>query len=238
MINKKNRKYLLKGIIDMLPFNLAVLPWGILCGSLAIQRGMSELEAILMPLLVFAGAVQLVSIELIAGNASIASILITTFIISSRHFLYGLSLRNKVQNLNSKQRYLIGFLLTDELFALSSSKKAFQHHQRFIYGLAAGGSFYFFWLVWNVLGVYAGSVLPNLTNLGLDFAIAVTFIALVIPSIKSMATLTAVVVSALLSVLMTLHELPFVLVGASLCAMLAGFIVCRKSNRIVEGRGK
>ena len=69
-----------KGFLDMLPLNLAVLPWGILCGSLAIQRDFSVLEAILMPLIVFAGSAQLVATELIANNASLMTILFTTFI--------------------------------------------------------------------------------------------------------------------------------------------------------------
>ena len=85
-----------KGFWDMLPLNLAVIPWGILCGSLAVQSGFSPLEAQLMSLLVFAGSVQLVAIELIVGNASLITILVTTFIISARHFLYGLSVRHKL----------------------------------------------------------------------------------------------------------------------------------------------
>ena len=66
-----------KGVLAMLPLNLAVLPWGILCGSLSIQRGFTVLEALLMPILVFAGAVQLVVIELINDNTPLATILFT-----------------------------------------------------------------------------------------------------------------------------------------------------------------
>lgn len=230
MTNKKQSKFLMKGFIDMFPFNLAVLPWGVLCGSLAIQRGMSEFEALLMPVLVFAGAVQLVSIELIAGNASMATILLTTFIISSRHFLYGLSLRNKMLSLTSRQRYVCGFLLTDELFALSTNRKAFRNNYRLLYGLAAGGSFYLFWVLWNVVGIYAGGILPDLTELGLDFAIAVTFIALVIPAIENLATLMTVIISALLSVLFTLYDWPFTLVLASVVAMYLGYAIHRKKE--------
>ena len=50
----------------MLPLCLAVLPWGILCGSLAVQNGFSALETQAMSLLVFAGSAQLVAIELMA----------------------------------------------------------------------------------------------------------------------------------------------------------------------------
>ncbi|MCO4798689.1 MAG: AzlC family ABC transporter permease [Colwelliaceae bacterium] len=221
----------LKGFMDMMPLNLAVIPWGILCGSLAIQRDFTILEALLMPLIVFAGSAQLVATELIGGNAPLATILFTTFIISSRHFLYGLALRDKLKVLPSKWRYPLGFLLTDELFALSGNSKSFKGKVRLIYAVASGGSFYLCWLLWNVIGIFAGSYLPDLTTLGLDFAIAVTFIALVIPSIKNIPILVAVIVSGVCSVIFKLLAWELDLVLASILGMCAGYNVLRYQKR-------
>ena len=214
----------LKGFVDMLPLNLAVIPWGILCGSLAIQRDFSVLEALLMPLLVFAGAAQLVATELIASNASLATILFTVFIISSRHFLYGLALRDKLKALPLTKRLGIAFVLTDELFALSMHKKSLRGKLRVVYGLAAGISFYLGWLLWNVIGIIAGSYLPDLTSLGLDFAIAATFIALVIPTITTIPILVTVVVAAILSVVFKLWHWQLDLVAAAIIAMVCGYL--------------
>ena len=216
-----------KGFLDMLPLNLAVLPWGILCGSLAIQRDFSVLEALLMPLVVFAGSAQLVAIELMANNASLATILFTTFVISSRHFLYGLALRDKLKVLPTRWRYSLGFLLTDELFALSGNSKAFVGKLRLIYALVAGGSFYLFWLLWNITGIVAGSYLPDLTQLGLDFAIAVTFIALVVPTVTNLPMVITVAVAALLSVLFKLLHFELDLVAAAIIAMYCGYLTDR-----------
>jgi len=224
MAKKITSKIILKGIMDMMPLNLAVIPWGILCGSLAIQKGFTVLEALLMPLLVFAGSAQLVATELIGGNAPLATILFTTFIISSRHFLYGLALRDKMKVLPGKWRYSLGFLLTDELFALSASRKAFKGRVRLLYALASGGSFYLCWLMWNVVGIFAGSFLPDLTTLGLDFAIAVTFIALVIPSIKSIPVLVTVIIAGVCSIAFKLLNWELDLVISSLLGMSAGYI--------------
>lgn len=221
-------KMMQKGVLAMLPLNLAVLPWGILCGSLAIQRDFTVLEAILMPMLVFAGAVQLVVIELINNNTPLATILFTTFIISSRHFLYGLALRDKLKNLPFRWRGSLGFLLTDELFALSGNRKAYKGKLNLLFALSAGGSFYLCWLLWNIIGIVAGSYLPDLTNIGLDFAIAVTFIALVIPSVTNLAMLVTVVVAGLLSVLFTLMHWELGLVLASLIAMYCGYLTTNK----------
>jgi len=217
------KRMVLKGFVDMLPLNLAVIPWGILCGSLAIQRDFSVLEALLMPLLVFAGAAQLVATELIASNTSLATILFTVFIISSRHFLYGLALRDKLKALPLTKRVSIAFVLTDELFALSTNRKSLQGKLRMIYGFAAGLSFYFGWLLWNIIGIIAGSFLPDLTAMGLDFAIAATFIALVIPSITTVPAFVTVIVAAILSVIFKLWHWQLDLVIASIIAMCCGY---------------
>ncbi|WP_085297763.1 AzlC family ABC transporter permease [Cognaticolwellia mytili] len=228
-LTKRDAAWLMtkKGFLDMLPLNLAVLPWGILCGSLAIQRDFSVLEALLMPLVVFAGSAQLVAIELMANNASLATVLFTTLVISSRHFLYGLALRDKLKVLPTSWRYSLGFLLTDELFALSGNSKAFVGKLRLIYALVAGGSFYLFWLLWNVTGIVAGSYLPDLTQLGLDFAIAVTFIALVVPTVTNFPMLITVFVAALLSVLFKLLHFELDLVAAAIIAMYCGYLTDR-----------
>lgn len=238
--NRKQAYYnmLKQGSMAMLPLNLAVLPWGVLCGSLAIQRGFSELEAILMPALVFAGAVQLVVIELMNDNVPLATILFTTFIVSSRHFLYGLAFRDKFKTLPFKWRVSLGFLLTDELFALSSHRKAFVGKLRLTYALAAGGSFYLSWLIWNIVGIVAGSYLPDLTELGLDFAIAVTFIAIVVPSITNLPVLITVITAGFFSVVFTLAEWELGLVLSSLIAMFFGYLTANKQAKLNSKQGK
>ncbi len=233
MLTKKQAmlKMIQKGFFDMLPLNLAVIPWGILCGSLAIQRDFSVLEALLMPMIVFAGAAQLVATELIAENAPLLTILFTIFIISSRHFLYGLALRQRLKVLPLKRRVAIGFVLTDELFALSTDKKALKGKLRLAYGFSAGFSFYIGWFICNVIGIIAGAYLPDLTTLGLDFAIAVTFIALVIPTVTTLPVLVAVCVSGVLSVVLKLAHWELDLVVSSIVGMYCGYITLRISNK-------
>jgi len=214
-----------KGVVDMLPLSLAVLPWGILFGSIAVQRGFSWIEAQMFSAIIFGGAVQIVTVELIADNASLLTVLFTAFVISSRHFLYGLSLREKLSSKPLRWRLGLGFLLTDELFALSGHRRAFQGKLRLIYGLAAGGSFYLAWNLWTFIGIVAGASLPDLTELGLDFAIAATFIALVVPEIKTLPTLAAVITAAVFSLIFSLWEFELGLILAALLAMCAGFTV-------------
>lgn len=221
-----------KGTVDMLPLSLAVLPWGILFGSLAVQRGFSWLEAQLFSAIIFGGAVQIVTVELIADNASLITVLFSAFVISSRHFLYGLTLRDRLSPKPMRWRLGLGFLLTDELFAVSGDRRAYKTRFRLYYALGAGGSFYFAWNLWTFAGIVAGASLPDLTELGLDFAIATTFIALVVPEIKSLATLVSVLVAAVAGVVFSLCQFELGLVCAALLAMLTGYVTGRNEGRL------
>ena len=216
-----------KGAVDMLPLSLAVLPWAVLFGSLAVQRGFSWVEAQMFSALIYGGAVQIVTVELMADEAPLGTILFSALVISSRHFLYGLTLREKLKVKPLRWRLGLGFLLTDELFSLSGHRHAYENRFRLYYALGAGGSFYLAWNVWTALGIFAGSALPDLTDLGLDFAISATFIALVVPEIKNLPTFVCVLVSACSSLVFSVYEFDLGLVSAALLGMVAGFATQR-----------
>ena len=228
---KAIRVALLKGATDILPLSLAVLPWGVLFGSLAIQRGFSWFEAQLFSAIIFGGAVQIVTVELMAENTPLLVVLFSAFVISSRHFLYGLALRERLSNQSAVWRVGLGFLLTDELFSLSGNKKAYQTQFRLYCALGAGGSFYIAWNIWTALGIFAGTWLPDLTKLGLDFAIAATFIALVVPEIKSKSILICVMISALSSIFLSIYGQDLALITAAIIGMVSGFWAQKLDSR-------
>ena len=98
---------------------------------------------------------------------------------------------------------------------------------RLIYALSAGFSFYIAWNIWTLLGIVAGSLLPDLTHLGLDFAIAATFIALVIPGVKNFATLATVITAGVVATLLKSQGFQLWLVTAALIAMTVGYLISR-----------
>jgi 4-azaleucine resistance transporter AzlC len=222
---------LIKGAADILPLSLAVLPWGVLFGSLAIQRGFSWLEAQLFSAMVFGGAVQIVAIELMAVNTPLLVVLFSAVVISSRHFLYGLALRERLISHPARWRMGLGFLLTDELFSVLSNKRAYLTKFRLYYALGAGGSFYLAWNMWTAIGIIAGTSLPDLTQLGLDFAIAAIFIALVVPEIKSIPILICVIMSAVSAVVFSIYQNDLALISAALVGMASGFLYKRMEDK-------
>ena len=74
-------------------------------------------------------------------------------------------------------------------------------------------------------------MLPDLTNLGLDFAIAATFIALVVPGIKNLASLVTVIVAGISATVLKSTGFELWLVCAALLAMSAGYFTARLTQK-------
>ncbi len=223
LIREESRLQLvLKGAIAMLPLSIAVLPWGLLAGSYAVDSGLSPFESQALSAIIFAGAAQLVAIGMIKAGAGIITMLVTTWFITVRHFLYSVSLRSKISPMPVRWRLLMGFLLTDELFALVGHQDERQFNRW--YALGAGFSFYLLWNLATLTGILLGNSIPGLKDLGLDFAIAATFIAIIIPTIKSLPVIVSVITGLVLSVALTVYRVDASLIIASVAAMLSGYV--------------
>lgn len=142
-----------QGTLAMMPLSIAVLPWGLLAGSFAIDTGLHPLEGQALSAILFAGSAQLVAMGMIKTGAGLVTMLLTTFFITSRHFLYSVSMRSKIAPLPLKWRLSLGFLLTDELFAIVGHHSDKQFNRW--YALGAGLSFYLFWNVATLTGIIA-----------------------------------------------------------------------------------
>lgn len=216
--------YLKQGIVDTLPLAIAVIPWAILTGALAIQVGFSPLQAQLMSLFVFAGAAQLSAMTLLSGGAGVPAIMSSVFVISSRHLLYSVVFRQHVMELPLRWRVAIGFVLTDEMFAVSEAHTRRSGQFSPLFALASGFTFYLIWNLFTLVGILAGDALNDLESLGLDFAIAATFIAMTFGELKQRPILIAVVVSGALSVALKPYLVESYIVVAALVGMLAAFL--------------
>lgn len=196
MGNKKlvvQARHFMKGFMIMLPFSIAALPWGILAGSMAMNAGLSVAEAMAMPIFMFAGTAQLVSLGLVMAGAPVAMILMTVFFVTSQHLIYALVFRQKISRYTLKTRLTLGFLLTDELFALRS--RIVNSNKYYLIG--AGFSFYIFWVLFNYLGIMVANTVPDLEKYHLDFSIVAIFIPIIIALTKNKATVLGIVVSCI-----------------------------------------
>ncbi|WP_206045370.1 AzlC family ABC transporter permease [Oceanicoccus sagamiensis] len=154
----------MRGAIIVFPLTLSVIPWGILAGSYALEVGLSPLESQAMSAIIFGGAVQLAVLGMLSAGAGLLSLLITAALITSRHLLYSMSMRSSISLLPLRWRLVLGFLLTDELFAITPQgpPKAFNRWQ----ALGGGLTFYVGWNTATLLGIVAGQSIPNLDEWG------------------------------------------------------------------------
>jgi len=210
-----------RGAIAVLPLSFACAPWGLLVGSLAMGAGLTPMEGQGLSAIVFAGAAQLVAIGMIKSGASVLSIFMTTLLLTSQHLLYAMHMRPSISQLSPRWRAGLGFLLTDEFFALNSHQDA-KGFDRW-YALGVGFTFYLAWNVFTLAGILLGRSIPNLESLGLEFSIAATFVALVTPLVKSVAVVLCVAVSLSCSVLLTWLGWQSALVVSGLAGMIVGF---------------
>jgi len=220
--------------LDTLPLAIAVIPWGILTGALAIQVGLSPIQAQLLSLLTFAGAAQLSCITLLGAGASFSAIFGSTFVISSRHLLYSVVFRQHVLALSQRWRLAIAFVLTDEMFAVSQAHTHKTGQFSALYALVSGYCFYVVWNLATLAGIVAGDLIENLDSLGLDFAIAATFIAMTFGELRRFPILIAILVSGCLSVALKAYFTDSYIIIAALTGMVAAFCVGASNNALAK----
>lgn len=221
-------KSFFQGCVAMLPLSIAVIPWGILAGSFAIDAGFTLFQSQGLSLFMFAGAAQLVVAGMVKAGAGLVSLMLTSLLITARHLLYGLAMRDKIKDMPLRWRLPLGFLLTDELFAICGhqSKQEFEPW----YALGGGLSFYLTWNIATLAGIFAGHNIPNLEQYGLDFAVAATFIALILPKVTTKPIFVTVLVALGASLLLEYFQVSGRLMIASILAMLAGYVCKLKQD--------
>ena len=184
----------------MLPLLLGVVPFGLVFGVLGISSGLTETETILMSSIVFAGASQVVFAQLWAVGSAYVVIGGSVALINLRHVLYSASVAEYLKKLSFKWRIILGYLLTDEAFAVSI--KRFSSHGKsrpvHFFMLGAGLTLWFAWQISTIVGVIAGSTIPE--NWELAFAIPLTFIAIVVPLIRNIPTIISAITSGLIAI--------------------------------------
>ncbi|TVQ19387.1 MAG: branched-chain amino acid ABC transporter permease [Leptolyngbya sp. DLM2.Bin15] len=218
------RHEVLSGMRGILPLVIGAVPFGIIFGTLASGSGLSAAGAMGMSVFVFAGSSQFIALGLLASGTAIPLVIVTTIVVNVRHLLYSISMMPHLRHDSLAWKLLLSFWLTDENFAVAIARynQADSSPHKHWYSLGAGVLMYSNWLLCTGLGITLGQQIP--TNLGLDFAMAVTFIGMVIPYVVTRPMGIAVGVAG--SVALLAHGLPHQLglMVASLVGILAGAI--------------
>jgi len=203
IIKKINDSNFKNGIKDAVPIVIGYLPIGMAYGMLAVNKGLSPLQTTAMSIFVFAGSAQLVSIEMISAGAAVAAIVAMTFLVNLRHLLLSASLSLHLRDLPLYYYPFLGFLVTDESFAVGMSKIDDQEKKnRYFFGL--GLTAYFGWVSSSAVGAFLTEFINFGSGGALDFVLPAMFIVLLVMQISSRSEIIVAVFSAGLSILFSL----------------------------------
>lgn len=224
------------GVQATIPLILGAIPFGLIFGAVATTSGLSAGAAAAMSAFVYAGAAQFIAAGLVAAGAGLGLIVVTTLVVNLRHALYSATLAPHVHHLPQRWLLPLGFLLTDETFFVAIRRyqqpDASPYKQWFFLG--SGVSMYVNWFFWTVVGIAAGRSIPDPQAWGLDFALPVTFIGMLIPSIVSRSILITVLTGAVGSLVFAGLPNRLGLFAASLLAVAVGMVAARY-DRTGEG---
>ncbi len=224
MLPTTPRTAFMAGLRAILPIQLGVLPFALITGVAATSIGMTAVQGIGMSLIVFAGAAQLVGIQLLDAHAPLLVIWLSTFFINLRFVMYSSSLATHLPRLPLRWKLLLPYLLTDQAYAMSLLAFAQEPERPFKQWFYLGAALTL-WLVWmsaTAVGAIVGVLIP--ASWSLNFAAPLTFLALVMATIKDRSMIVAAVIAGLTAVLA--HPLPYRtgLILAALAGIAAGLI--------------
>jgi predicted branched-subunit amino acid permease len=183
------------------PIIVAVLPFGLLFGAIAVDNGLTVLEIMLMSAAVFGGASQMVGLELFGQHVAPWLIVLSIFAVNFRHVLYSAAFGRRITDWPLVEKAVGFFLLTDPQFAEAERRIEHGRSLSFAWYIGLGAPIWLTWVVEAGLGAFFGKFVPDARAFGLDFLLPIYFLGLVMSFRKRPRWLPVVAVSAVVSVL-------------------------------------
>ncbi|MFB6090941.1 MAG: AzlC family ABC transporter permease [Halobellus sp.] len=216
-----------RGLRDVAPILLGIVPFGLVAGAAAVDAGLSPLQTVGLSVVVFAGASQLAAIDLLGGNAELLVVVFTGVVINLRMLMYSASIAPHFRPLRAWWKSLCAYVLTDQAYALSIARYADEDldpRERRNYYLAVAVSLWVVWQICTVLGIVVGARVPD--SWGLEFAVPLVFLSLLVPAVSSPPKVVAAFVGGAVAVAGSVLAVPFNLglVAGGVAGVVAGVV--------------
>lgn len=219
-------KTLINGILDVSPLMIPVVPFGIIYGVIGMELGLGPNMTFGMSIIIFGGASQIVLLQLFSGGASSIVTISSVGAVNSRHLLYGAVFSEYLSHLKLKWKIVLSYFLIDQAFAVSNSyfRKNKKNEDKHYHLLGAGFTCWTVWQISTILGIVLGSVIPK--ELGLIFAISLTFLALLIKDFRKFKNIIVILVSGSIATI-GFNNIPFkaYIIVAAISALLVATLI-------------
>ena len=214
----------LKGLADGSPFILVIIPFASLFGLLATEAGLSVLESLVFSLVVIAGAAQFTALQLLQEEAPTIVVLTSALAVNLRMAMYSASLTPYIGSAPLWQRACAAYLTVDQSYvvAIAEFEKEPQMTvpQRMAYFFGAVSPVAPLWYIFTVVGAVLGAQVPD--SWALDFAIPITFLAMIAPMFRTLPHVVAAFVAVVVSLLAANVPYSLGVIIGGLAGMIAG----------------
>ena len=219
------REEFIAGIREIAPVLVGTIPFGFVAGVAAVAAGMTPLQGFALSVLSFSGIAQLIASQLIAASSPVIVTVAAAFVVSLRFMMYSAALSPHLAHLDRRWRLLLSYVMTDQSFATAVrrfSEPGGPGHRHWSF-LGSALTLYVTWQAAVIAGIVAGASIP--ASWSLDFAVVLTFIALLVPAVRTRADLAAAIVAG--GVALIAAGLPYrlSLVVASVAGIAAGMAI-------------
>ncbi|WP_027361915.1 AzlC family ABC transporter permease [Halodesulfovibrio aestuarii] len=230
LTSRSTKESFFTGASTIIPVMPGIVPFGMLTGVVTIAAGISPLKAIFMTLFMFAGAAQVSVAQLMTENSSAIIIITTAIMINLRFVMYSASITPYLGSLNLWQRLYLSYTLSDQAYAVSIVEftRKDSPYQKLPFFFGACTSLYVTWMASTISGIFFGSLIPP--QWSFDFAVPLTFLALLVPNITDRPTALAATVAALTAILTV--SLPYnmgLMIGA-FAGIFAGYFASKRKE--------
>ena len=213
-----------EGIIDSSPFILVIIPFASLFGVLATEAGLNVIETMAFSIVVIAGAAQFTALQLMQENVPTVIVLISALAVNLRMAMYSASLTPFIGAAPLWQRALCAYLTVDQSYVVGVSKFEREPDMtvpaRVAYFLGAVTPIVPLWYGFTYVGAVLGAQIPE--SWALDFAIPITFLAMIAPMFRTAAHVIAALVAVVVSLLAAGVPYSLGLIIAGIAGMMAG----------------
>jgi len=224
MADTTSKSYFWKGFRDGTPFIFVAIPFGTLFGVFATEAGLSIVQTMAFTATVFAGAAQFAALQLLQDGAPTAIILASALAVNLRMAMYSASLTPYLGAAPMWQRAIAAYLTVDQSYACSivrfEKEPDLTLPQRMAYFFGSVTPITPLWILATYLGAVLGTQIPD--SWALDFALPITFLAMIGPMMRTLAHVVAALVAIVVALLTVALPFNLGLLVAGCAGMMAG----------------
>ena len=213
------------GVMECLALIPSYVPFGLVCGVASVQAGLGEWGAVALAAFAFAGSSQAVLTQFLSGGAPLMIAVLSGLVVNLRMAVYSAAISSRIVGATRKERMLWAAFLVDQTFISNEARHQRGEHEDhpLAFYLGCALTLWPWWVLMNAIGAFAGAKLP--TSWQLEFTIPLSFVAMVVPLLKSRGQILAAIAGGVAGVLLYAMPLKTGLIAACVFGTCVGMLV-------------